>query len=197
MREIEWLFFCRVAKIRHKDLRKCTKRAAYASLGAAGSALEVFCPPRTGRPSISLARWYHTTVSRPSSDPLLRFCRSYPAGCFGTNDDRNRWLSLSDFCWTESVALQGRRLLSGVADNNLVVDNAVLYQVAGYGKAKIRRASWLMPSRVVSVPGSPNCSDRARCWNKVGGGRYEPVGRLMGVPARRGRGALSKSSAEL
>lgn len=59
-----------------------------------------------------------------------------------------------------------------------------------YGRHKIRKSTQVMPSRIVSVPGSPNCSVGRSvlggvCWRPGAGGgkggRYEPVDRLIDV----------------
>lgn len=133
----------------------------------------------------------HTTVRRPSSSGLVEVQSSYPPGllrCDGPKRRRRLAASLLGIvCRPVSFAavdrglwyVQSRRRRQQCASFSRGLD--------WYGRHKIRKSTQVMPSRIVSVPGSPNCSVGRSvlggvCWKPgAGGGRYEPVDRLIDV----------------
>lgn len=118
----------------------------------------------------------HTTVRRPSSSGLVeRSLRIHPA-CVGA-------MAQSDVdvlqlpCWVLFVVVRSASWRIG--DSGIFQSRRRRQQCASvwrgldwYGSPRIRKSTQVMPSRIVSVPGSPNCSVGrsvlgAQCWGDM------------------------------
>lgn len=173
--------------LRREKLNGCffQGRRQEGTSGRCSRRFKVHCPIQWAR--------CHTTVRRPSSSGLVeRGLRIHPA-CFGAMAQSDVDVFPASYL---GIVCRRRRPVSFVADRGLwdLQSRRRRQQCASfsgaldwYGRHKIRKSTQVMPSRIVSVPGSPNCLVGRSvlggvCWKpEAGGGRYEPVDRLIDV----------------